>query len=71
VNKLQFSKFSFTVLKETYVSIQHVEENQLEEVAVPPADDKDTGGYPFSKCCWLTIELFVRADGQKFMGLLP
>jgi hypothetical protein len=74
VNKLQFSKFSFIVLKETYVRIQHVEHNQLQEVAVPPADDRDTGGYPFSKYCdkyWLTIELFVRADGQNFMGLLP
>jgi hypothetical protein len=41
---------------------------------VPPAGDRDTGGYPFSKCCdkyWLTIELVVKIDGQKFVGLLP
>jgi hypothetical protein len=48
----------------------YVQDNQLQGVAVPPADDRDTGGYPFSMC-WLTIKLVATADEQKFVGLLP
>jgi hypothetical protein len=52
------SKFSLGVLR-IDGSIQHVQDNQLEEVAVSPADDRDT------------IELVVRADEQKLVGFLP
>jgi hypothetical protein len=70
----QFNKFWFIVLRNQWQYSTHIQHNQLEEVAGLPADERDIGGYPFlNSCdkCWLTIDLIVRVDGQKFVGLLP